>query len=233
MNFFRTPIVINNYNRLTPVRNMVGYLLARGYNNIFIIDNDSNYPPLMDWYNIIHGKGVTVIELPNNLGPHAIFNCGMLMDYEYGLRDLEYVIYTDPDIELNPAMPSDFAETMAGIMKKHKLPKLGLALRLDDIPEGAYGNQYMGHEQQFWVIKVEEDLYNAQVDTTFCMLWRPNHHQYDSFRLAGPYTCRHLPWYTKWENITEEEKYFLETADYNSNYRNHYQEWKSKQASGS
>ena len=44
------PIIINNRNRLTYMKMLISSLEKRGYNNIYIIDNDSTYPPLLDYY---------------------------------------------------------------------------------------------------------------------------------------------------------------------------------------
>ena len=43
-------IVILNRDRLYPLMEQVQSLKSRGYNNITIIDNQSAYQPLLDWY---------------------------------------------------------------------------------------------------------------------------------------------------------------------------------------
>ena len=44
------PIVILNRDRFHPLREQVECLQKYGYNNIIVIDNDSTYQPLLDWY---------------------------------------------------------------------------------------------------------------------------------------------------------------------------------------
>ena len=44
------PIVINNYNRITTLLQLINGLESRGYRNIYIIDNKSTYPPLLEYY---------------------------------------------------------------------------------------------------------------------------------------------------------------------------------------
>lgn len=39
------PIIINNFNRLTCLQRLIASLEVRGYHNIYIIDNNSTYPP--------------------------------------------------------------------------------------------------------------------------------------------------------------------------------------------
>ena len=40
------PIIINNYNHYTYLRDLIGCLERRGYRNLYIIDNHSTYCPL-------------------------------------------------------------------------------------------------------------------------------------------------------------------------------------------
>ena len=50
-----TSVVINNRNRLTTTRNMVEKLLSLNPDeHIIIIDNESTYPPLLEWYEYIN-----------------------------------------------------------------------------------------------------------------------------------------------------------------------------------
>ena len=44
------PIVILNRDRLYPLIDQVNVLRQKGYNNITIIDNQSTYQPLLEWY---------------------------------------------------------------------------------------------------------------------------------------------------------------------------------------
>ena len=44
------PIIINNFNRLSTLKELLTSLEQRGYNNIHILDNASTYPPLLAYY---------------------------------------------------------------------------------------------------------------------------------------------------------------------------------------
>lgn len=57
------PIIINNYNRLTMLKKLIDSLTSRGYTNIVILDNQSTYPPLLEWYAKCQFE---VIRLPKN-----------------------------------------------------------------------------------------------------------------------------------------------------------------------
>ena len=60
------PIVILNRDRLYPLQEQVNVLQKKGYTNITIIDNQSTYQPLLDWYEI-SGVDVFVNDIVPNL----------------------------------------------------------------------------------------------------------------------------------------------------------------------
>lgn len=216
-----TPIVINNFNRLTSTRNMYEFLRSRNYSNIIILDNNSTYPPLLQWYSTLNEN--EVMRFSSNIGAHCLFDSGYLKNI-----DSEYVVYSDSDIEFNPLMPDNFLETMKSMLLKYNEQKIGLALRIDDVPPSCYRNCFTGtidHERQFWVNQLEKDVYMAMVDTTFCLLRNPKHHDLRALRIAGNFTARHLPWYTEYSTLNEEEIYFIENANTQSNFRNGYYLW--------
>lgn len=216
-----TPIILNNFNRLTSTRNMYEFLKNRNFTHIVILDNASTYPPLLDWYATLEDG--EVIRLPTNIGAHCLFDSGYLKN----ITD-EYVVYSDSDLELNPLMPEDFLEMMKSMLIKYNEKKIGLALRIDDVPESCYKNCITGsieHERQFWVEELEKDVYRAAVDTTFCLLHRPDYHDLTALRIAGNFTARHIPWYQDYSTLNEEEKYFVDNANHQSNFRNGYLAW--------
>jgi hypothetical protein len=49
-------------------------------------------------------------------------------------------------------------------------------------------------------------------------------------RIAGNFTARHLPWYKEYSTLDEEEKYFIEHSNIQSNFRNGYYLWLNEQA---
>ena len=52
-NCFNVPIIINNRNRYTFLKLMIEQLTSFGYKHIYILDNDSTYPPLLEYYKTI------------------------------------------------------------------------------------------------------------------------------------------------------------------------------------
>ena len=77
MDYKSIPIIINNYNRLTSLKILISSLEKMGYKNLFIIDNASTYPPLLEYYNTCPYK---VFRLNNNVGYLALWKTDMIQD---------------------------------------------------------------------------------------------------------------------------------------------------------
>ena len=207
-NYFGVPIIINNFNRYDKLLRLVDSLVSRGYHNIWIIDNGSTYPPLLEWYRKCPCR---VILLHENAGHISIFRLGLYKVF-YG----SYYAYTDSDLEIDPECPADFMEKFIGLMKKYpKAVKVGFSLRIDDLPDCyAKKAEVIEWESQFWKNKVEDGVYSATIDTTFAV-YRPYFRGRLvcfgelNLRTAPPYTMRHLPWYMDSANPTEEDRYYL------------------------
>jgi hypothetical protein len=217
---FKTPIIINNFNRLTTTKNMVEKLLSLGYDNIYILDNNSTYYPLLLWYNEIHEK-VNIIRFDKNHGHMAFWSTNFNKNFN------GWVIYTDSDIELSPSLNVNFVQKLKTIAKNYNINKVGFALRIDDFQPHHYGSvfNFKGHEERHWLESPEDHLYEAHTDTTFALIKAEDGHQYESIRVASDMLARHMPWYTDFDNLNEEEKYFIENANEVSTYKKHYQEW--------
>ena len=204
------PIIINNFNRLDTLKKLISSLEARGYFNIFIIDNLSTYPPLLEYYRECQYK---VFRLDVNIGTLALWKSGIIRQFENN-----FFIYTDSDVVPIEECPEDFMLFFLNALKKHKLAqKVGFSLKLDDIPDC---NQlrdsiisYEGHYYDYY--NKDESLFRAPIGATFA-LYRPhgkyNHanNYIEIYRTAYPYMARHLPWYQDTLNPDEEEKYYLE-----------------------
>jgi len=113
-------------------------------------------------------------------------------------------ILTDPDLQFNPHLPSDFIEQMCAIADRYRCSKLGFALDISDFKEmyqSIYceGRTIYEQECQFWKHRVTDDqyeIYNAETDTTFA-LHDKNGDQSIRIRIAGRFTAKHIPWYVK------------------------------------
>jgi hypothetical protein len=211
------PIIINNRNRLTTTKKLADDLSKLGYTNIHILDNSSTYPPLLEYYSQCP---YTVERLNSNLGQLAIYNSNYINKFH------GWVAYSDSDIELNPDSPRGFVEEMIKIAEKYNKVKVGLALRIDDLPDNYHTKRFKQWEHPHWTKEVEKDVYEAFVDTTFSIIKVGQPFQYQAFRMAGNLTARHMPWYTQFDNLSDEEKYFLDNSLPLSTYKRLYEEWK-------
>lgn len=170
---------------------------------IIILDNESTYQPLLEWYKSMEGK--IDIRYHKNEGHLALWAVGL--HRELG----EYFVYTDSDIELNAHFPKDWKQEMFLLLKKYE-KKVALALRVDDIPQHyRYKNQVVRNEGRWWLNSLEPMIYEADTDTTFFLMQNIGDNRYSSVRIAKPdMIARHIPWYHDINNLDEEEKYYLE-----------------------
>jgi len=202
------PIIINNFNRLDSMKKLIESLEHRGYSNIFIIDNLSTYPPLLDYYKTCR---YTVFRLDRNIGMTALWKSGIYKKF----KD-DFFVYTDSDIVPIEECPDDFLLFFLNTLKKYRLArKVGFSLKIDDLPDHyAMKNEVIQWEKQFAEHKRDEFLYWAPIDTTFA-LYRPRskrRHAYfniEMYRTGFPYMARHLPWYIDSKNPDEENLYYI------------------------
>lgn len=193
-----------------------------GYTNIHILDNASTYPPLLSWYENCPFK----VERVANLQGLALWNSGFINKFPQE----SWIAYSDSDLELNPETPQDFISQMINLATKYGREKVGLALEREDIPEDSeYRIGTKSWEAKYWQNQLEPNVYDAEVDTTFAVIRVGQPFQYSSLRVAGDFTARHLPWYTDFNNLDEEELYYLQRCGEWSTYGRMYQRHKQNQ----
>jgi len=76
------PVIIINYNQLNDLKKLLAFLFSRRFRNIVIIDNHSDYLPLLEYYREIEGR-VTVERMPENYG-HMVFFENRELQEKYG-----------------------------------------------------------------------------------------------------------------------------------------------------
>jgi len=217
------PIFINCRDRVTCLKKLIGWLEKAEYTNITLLDNNSTYEPLLEYYKITKHK---VIFLKENLGHYALWRCGI------DLKD-KYCVYTDPDIIPIEQCPLNAIEHFKLILDKYmpinNVQKVGFGLKIDDIPDFyKHKQQVIDHEHNFWKNKIEPNVYKAAIDTTFA-LYKPNSkideqykllHNLPCYRLGHPYMARHDSWYVDLDNLNEEEKYYREHIKTSTHWTN-------------
>ena len=216
---YNVPIIINNRNRYTYLLQLITWLEKNNYTNIIILDNDSTFPKLLEYYKTTKHK---VVYLKANVGYMALWQTPFFNDIKKG-----FYVYTDPDVIPNPDCPPNVVYKLYTVLSKYKqIEKAGVALKLNDLPD-SYDkkNDVLKWEKIHWDKQVEKDVYDAMVDTTFA-LYKPlafgNAEMCKAFRVGGEYEFLHLPWYIDSNNLTEEEKYYRDNVSKTSSY------WSSK-----
>lgn len=218
-NFFEIPIIIINYNQLFYLKILIDSLISRGYHNIIIIDNNSNYLPLLKYYKELDLTKITLEKQTDNLG-HMVFFKKKELFTKYANNG--YYILTDADIVPNENLPNDFVFQLIEIMElyHYNIAKVGFALKVDDIPEFyPLKKQVMKWEYQYWQDKIDENLYRADIDTTFA-LYKPFYRRgffqnnfFSGIRVAGDFCAKHGGWYLNPTNMSEEQNHYFKTLE--------------------
>jgi hypothetical protein len=199
------PVFIVNRNRLEALRRLVDWLRAAGTRRIVILDNASDYAPLLAWYQALP-PGVNTMLLPENHGPWVLWQQGV-----HRVLDTPYVL-TDSDVVPADFCPSDLIGTLLETLQRHPdAKKVGPALRIDNLPDH-YGqaDTVRKWESQFWEHPVEPGVFAAPIDTTFA-LYGPRaefSNEPGNLRLGHPYIVEHTPWYVDEAALSDEERHY-------------------------
>lgn len=195
------PVWINSFNRLTYLENIVAKFEANGFRNINILDNNSEYPPLLAYYGKIAypATGVVVLYYNQNHGPRYFHYHDVHRSLHHDIPHL----YTDPDIDFD-VLADNYLCRLLELSEMYKAPKVGSALEIPD-PEQSKGGpdgalSIRTGQESFWIEPVADDAFHAAIDTTL-HLFNPKYFVdreafIQGIRVAGPgFTVKHLPWY--------------------------------------
>ena len=208
------PIIIISFNQVSQLKQLVNFLLERHYSNIVIVDNNSTYTPLLDYFKTLPSQ-VTLHRLKQNEGHLAFWkNKAICERYTRG-----YYVVTDADVLPLDACPDDFLKTFIKLLDKaYDRTKVGFSLKLDDIPDTNPNKpNILTWESKYWTTKIHPLAYKAEIDTTFA-LYRPGY-QYQlknftkAWRTDYPLQARHGGWYLDINYLTDEQKYYIKTAN--------------------
>jgi hypothetical protein len=209
-----TKVLIINFNRLTLPKNMAEWLSARGVEPVFI-DNNSDYPPLMEYY---HHCPYKVMHMNKNYGHTVVWNPETTILQRLGIT--EPYIVTDPDLDL-VGIPDDFLSVLQeGLNRFPQFDKCGFSLEINNLPpdkpsyhwnNGDYSIEVW--ESQFWSKPLDERYFEAPIDTTLA-LYRKNEYAFWGTRTNRPYTAKHVPWtYVYYKDLPGDEKYYYDTCN--------------------
>lgn len=185
----------------------VAALQAAGL-TVTVIDHGTTFAPACDWLADLeipvwyHGGGS-----PRELWNHP--------DFRAAVADERFVV-TDPDTVPDDDCPPDWPQHLSALLNTHATPKIGLGLRIDDIPDHyPRKRQVLDWEAQYWQTSSEAGLYDAGTDTTLavCQPLAGGGHSIGGMRTGPPYVARHLAWYEDPEALPEDISYYYEHVE--------------------
>ena len=207
------PVIINNRNLFTWVVEMVNKIKTyEGVGEIIIIDNGSDYPPLLEWYD----TNPCTIHRAENIGHAAPWQ--VLGDV---ITNNDYVI-TDADMGLLDT-PSDTLLYLKDNMDSLGLDKIGLGLNWGIVKEDSlYYNHLQSYEKNRWNSTHTNNIYtDIAIDTTFALYKKGTPYFIGGASTTYPYVARHYPWEFNQDTYekNEEFKYYIKNANNSSSYK--------------
>ncbi|MBN2166276.1 MAG: hypothetical protein JW717_08385, partial [Marinilabiliaceae bacterium] len=150
-----TPVIINNYNRLDYLKKQIAWLENAGMKNIYIIDNASTYPPLLDYYK---NCPYTIFKLTKNVGHTALWDTHIYLWFKN-----QYYILTDPDVIPVEECPLNAVEHFYKLLERYpEITKVGFGLKINDLPDHYNRKQeVIEWESKFWQNEIEPGIYKA------------------------------------------------------------------------
>ena len=230
------PVVIVSRDRLSCLKQLIDSLLERDCGkNIYILDSDSEYIPLLKYYDEIEKKyKINIIKFKENIGPFYFLDNLSLFGHIHKCNNF---FYTDCDCVPITETPKSFLDDINEMMMLYNLYNLGMFLKIDDVRPILYKNLKKQKTLQECEqsscrtdsiiatdLKYNCKIYTAITDTTFkcinyrkCKMFKKGRH-YVTFKLANgrvgyPYEVRHLPWYYDLDNLPEDEKFYISRVD--------------------
>ena len=202
---------------------------------IILLDQESTYPGMIDFLKQKEKEGMKVIYLKNTkpVG-NSMFPAIRSPIYQICQEmSVRYYVLTDPDIMFEK-IDGDILEFYTFFMENNPgFDAIGPMLEIDDIPDYyPFKAEALKRHKLFWDATGDYALYGppkpiqykektisyqvAPIDTTFALrdiqkrkfCWTSN-----AVRTRKPYTAKHLDWYIDPNNITEDQKYYIDTAD--------------------
>lgn len=186
-----------------------------GVGDIIILDNDSTYPPLLEWYST---NPCTVVMLGKNWGHRALWESGYISNIT-----TDYVM-TDPDLFLSD-IPKDVLLYLKDKLTLHPIGKIGLGLDWECVsPESRYYSHLQSYEKPRWTNSTVKDnvYFGVGIDTTFALYDKSVKQHFTGGASVGrPYVAKHIPWqFTVDErNANDEFMYYLNHANSSCSYK--------------
>ena len=208
------PVLINNFNRLSPLQEQLQWLLSLPEKlSIIIVDNHSDYPPLLDYYRTLNLPNVQVVRLGFNSWLHGVSYISKQ------LKGFEKFIITDCDLHPYPGTPVNLISHLSELMDKYPhYNHIGLSLEIDDLPaDSPLTDMVRRNELRFWppnTPMINNEVMEAHIDSTFAMYRSSSRVRKlgPALRTCRPYTLCHIDWYVMPYQYSEEYLMYLKSC---------------------
>lgn len=167
-----------------------------------ILDMGSTWLPFIEYRDSL---GLRIEKFVDGVGPRDLWITGVIEKLGIGPFFL-----SDGDVDYSGLPIDTFSKLKSQSEKYPWFPKVGLALRICDLPKDKEGFRILKWETDNWKIKFSTNVYLNGVDTTIAYYPRREKVFYyrPSLRLAGSYTARHYPWYEREDSYNDEAKFY-------------------------
>ena len=211
------PFYIVVFNRLSGLRNALNFAESSTLRvKPVILDMGSTYPPMVQY---LEDSSVQVVrpilrklEAQRGASGHlltGLWTSGLLSELGSG----EFFL-SDGDLDYSDTSPDTLGRLREYGKRFPWLPKVGTALRVDDLPRDDIGQRVVRWESWNWKVAWDSSSYLASVDTTLAyypdrgrsFYFRP------ALRLAGEHTVRHSPWYERDGRLSDVAAFYREVA---------------------
>lgn len=194
-------VIINMRDLLTWPREMAARLAADKY-EVFLLDNESTYPPLLEWYKTC---------------PYPVirtWNIGHLAPWCHGatrhlMLDEPFAV-TDPDLDISGVPPDWFARAL-DVMRMTGETKVGLSIDTSKVPADSFLRR-RGRPTRFDTADMDQPVLPLPVDTTLAVYASRRGASMDGVSMGRPYSAIHLPWQFTPETLTDEYRYYIAHA---------------------
>lgn len=215
------PLLIPNFNQLTYLLNLINWWKFYNPDNpIHIIDNGSNYRPLIDFY--MKRQIFSGVEIFRHIDNDCTKNLAIHLKSEF-MADYDYYVISDPDIMPHPATPPNFLEIFKQEIDENGYHHVGFQLIIDDLPDWLYkkdwliGDEKALRQNETFTISGHK-AWKAPIDTTFALYtkknggWRSPMSAEAWSNSLRVFNAFHLGWYIDGERLNPEMENYFNTA---------------------
>ena len=204
------PFYVVTFNRMSGLEKANDFVTRSSIPlELIVLDMGSTWEPFINYCNAL---GVQIHEFPHGMGPRDLWVTG-----EMARLGTDGFFLADGDIDYRE-VDSHAAEKMINLSQKYPwFPKVGLALKIDDLPFDFEGKRIREWAKGDWKVGFENETYLTGLDTTIAYYPQRDETFYyrPALRIAGIYQAIHYPWYERPENYNDEARFYASLASAN------------------